>query len=1325
VPESARRLVSRPELLLLLGLVLAVVVLGRVPIGIATIGVVSGSVLALHAMGIVLLYSRTRVLSFAQFGLGAAAAVFFYLFVVYNQWAVLGNGICHCLAPHGVSMGLLQHHPDRYRAYLQIHHPWMLVVNVLISAAIGIALAAYTGSQVYKSIARLFARAPRIVPTVATLAFAVALGGAANLLTARTSTAFGWHVWRWLPWGPVPGTGEHGKPALPEGVFVAPHHTSLTLTLSGGARFHLYEILSVVIALLALLGLTLRFRMGRRGLYSRATAANIERAATLGVDVDKESRGPWRVAGALSGFGALLATTMAASGPTVGLDMASLTLVLCAVVLARMTSPAWALLASVALGVLDQGMFWHFHSHVQFEASLIVVIGIALVLQRGRLTRAERDAESVFTTAPEPLPVPRDVRNEPGVHGLLRGTMILVAIVFVGYPVITTPRQLSLGIAIIALMVVGLSLLVISGWAGQVSLGQLSLAAVGGYVVAVSGGVWHLPMLLGLLLGAIAAAFVAPLVGLPALRLPGPFVAIMTLALALAIPALLLNPQLLGRALPQTLQRPVLLGIELSSDRSFYWFTLLVLLASLALVTGLRRSRLRRVLIAARDNQQAAAAFGVDVIRLRLEAFAVSGFLAGLGGGLVAYANSGVQADTFSPVNSVALFLVVVVGGLSAVSGPVLGAGVFGLVQMLGTAWVGFLNGLGTVFVLAVRPGGLAGIVYSLRDAAIRVVMHLQGHDVIRVSTGGDSSRIAIAERGPQSDVVDVRYRLLGEGYGPVEGTRLRTIAGADGATSDAQAADTAAEPAGPINEQVEDALAVLRCHRLDVAYGGAVAVSGVTLTVAPGEILAIVGLNGAGKTSLLRALAGLEPAAHGTVELDGVDVTQSFPHQRAQAGLGYVPGGAAVLPTLTVRDNLVVAGADDEQIATSVARLPMLEPRLDTAAGNLSGGEQQVLAVIQAAVRRPRALLVDELSLGLSAETLDEVLGLVTELAHDGTAVVLVEQSINTAMAIADTALFLENGRSRYYGPAQALRDHPELFSSIAFGAGGAAIAGAGSEVARAMRQQRGEREAVLRVEQLTASYGPVRVVDEVTVDVHAGEVVGVLGPNGAGKTSLFDCLSGTLPVSHGTVTLLGEDVTSMASHKRASRGLMRSFQSVRLFPSLTVRDNIAVALETRLNVKSAAFAALWLPPARAEERRVDERVDMLLELLQLEKLADTPVSALSLGSRRMVDLACQLAARPKVLLLDEPASGLAHGETELLGPLVSRISSDLDCAVLIIEHNVQVLASVTHRLIAMQSGAVIADGAPADVLNDPAVRSAYFGAEQGAHSRPLVPTA
>lgn len=1310
---SVRRLGSRPELLFLLGLIgVAALVSGGLPLGIAGLGVVTGSVLGLHAMGIALLYSRTGILSFAQFGLGAAASVLYYFTVLYNQWAVLANGLCRCLAPDGASMSVLQHNPNGYTDYLASHHPWVIVANALFSALLGVLLAFDTGRVVFNGIAKSFSRAPRIVPTVATLAFAVALGGVGGLLTLRNAHPFGWYGFHWFPWGARPGTGEKGTPAVPEGVFRAPYHESWGFGLGGGARFHLYDILAVVIALAALAFLTWRFERGRRGLDSRATAANIERASTLGVDVVKESRQPWRVAGALSGLAGVLSVSLAQSEPVVGLDMAGLTLVLAAVVLARMTSPLWALASSIGLGVLAQALFWHFHSQVQFQGSLVLVIAVALLLQRGRISRAERDSESIFTTAPEPRRVPDALRHAPGVHGLLRGSNVVVGIALLSYPLLATPRQLSLGVTVVAYMVVGLSLLVISGWAGQVSLGQLGLAAVGAYVVSVTAGSWHVPLPFALTLGALAGAVISPLVGLPALRLPGPFVVIMTLAFALAVPAVLLNGELLGDALPKSLGRPVLLGLDLSSDRYYYWLSLLVLLGALAIVIGLRRSRLRRALIATRDNSQAAAAFGLNILRLRLEAFAVSGLLAGLGGGLIAYANGGVEADTFSAVNSAAVFLIVVIGGFGAVAGPVLGSVAYGLVQLSGPFWLGVLLGPVTLIVLAFRPGGLAGLVIGLRDAAVRVVMHLQGNDLIRLS-GPDGGRIAIADRGAQAPVVPVLYRLVGDGYGPVEGTRLPAV---EGAVVPSQ------PDAFALAGQVDDAVSVLSCHRLDVAYGGAVAVAGVSLSVAPGEVLAVVGLNGAGKTSLLRALAGLEPASHGTVELDGEDVTQVFPQERARRGVAFVPGGAAVLSALTVRDNLVVAGGDDDAIGDAFRRFPALEPRASTAAGNLSGGEQQVLAVAQALLRRPRVLLVDELSLGLSPEALAAVLELITDLTRDGVAVVLVEQSISTAMSIADTALFLESGKARYQGRAKALRDHPELFSSVAFGAGGAPMTGGGSELARARAQQRRERETVLLVENVSAAHGEVVVVDAVDLEVAAGEVVGILGPNGAGKTSLFDCLSGGLPVTGGTVALLGEDITRLAPHRRAERGLMRSFQSVRLFPSLTVRDCIAVALETRLKVKSPIFSGLWLPAARAEERRVDERVDGLLELLRLEAVADAAVASLSLGSRRMVDLACQLAARPKVLLLDEPSAGLAQGETELLGPLVSRISSDLDCAVLIIEHNVQVLASVAHRLVAMSAGAVIAEGAPATVLNDPAVRSAYFGAERAGD---LVPSA
>jgi branched-chain amino acid transport system permease protein len=556
--EVRRRVLARPELLLLLGLVVGCAFLSRgLPVGIAGLGVVSGCLLGLHAMAIALLYARTRILSFAQFGLGAGAAVLYFAWVNWNQWAVLANGVCGCLAPDGMSMGFLQHHPDQFREYLQAQHPWALVANAILSAAIALLFAMLSGLQVFIGIAVLFRRAPAIVPTVATLAFASSLAGAAEILTLRTKRPFGWHAFEWWPYGPRVGTGVDGKQALPEGTFDPPGQEFLGFTPGNGPSFHLYDVLIVAAAVGALVYLTLRFRVGRRGLLSRAAAVNIERAATLGVDIVAERRGPWVVAGAMSGVAGILSVSLASSAPGVGIDMNSLTIVLAAVVLARLTSLVWTLVASVLLCVLDQGLFWNLNSHTQFQGGLVVLIAAALLIQRGRKTRAERDAESVFTSAAEPLRVPAALRRTPGVHGMLRGTTWVVVGAAIALPLAASPSQLSLAIGMLTVTVVGLSLLVLSGWGGQVSLGQLGLAAIGGYVAAITGQSWHVPMPLALLLGALAAAAVAPLVGFPALRLPGPFVAIVTLVFALAVPASVARPKTTPpSAGPDTADRP-------------------------------------------------------------------------------------------------------------------------------------------------------------------------------------------------------------------------------------------------------------------------------------------------------------------------------------------------------------------------------------------------------------------------------------------------------------------------------------------------------------------------------------------------------------------------------------------------------------------------------------------------------------------------------------------------------------------------------------------------------------------------------------------------
>jgi ABC-type branched-subunit amino acid transport system ATPase component len=234
---------------------------------------------------------------------------------------------------------------------------------------------------------------------------------------------------------------------------------------------------------------------------------------------------------------------------------------------------------------------------------------------------------------------------------------------------------------------------------------------------------------------------------------------------------------------------------------------------------------------------------------------------------------------------------------------------------------------------------------------------------------------------------------------------------------------------------------------------------------------------------------------------------------------------------------------------------------------------------------------------------------------------------------------------------------------------------------------------------------------MNEVSLTLEAGTILGVIGPNGAGKTTLFDLVSGFLLPDSGTVTFLGRDITTLTPDGRAKLGLQRSFQDARLFPSLTVAENIAVAFERHLDVRSSTMAALHLPNVRRSEAKVRRRVERLIEMFGLGDYRDKFVRELSTGSRRIVDLACTLAADPKVLLLDEPSSGVAQRETEELGPLLTRIRFETGCSILLIEHDMPLITSVSDELIALDLGTVVTRGRPDEVVEHPKVVESYLG--------------
>ena len=576
-------------------------------------------------------------------------------------------------------------------------------------------------------------------------------------------------------------------------------------------------------------------------------------------------------------------------------------------------------------------------------------------------------------------------------------------------PAVLSESQVNLAAAIVIFAIIGLSLVVLTGWAGQVSLGQMAFvgmgAAVGGTLTSRLG--WDLS--LALVGGGLVGAGLAVVIGLPALRRRGLTLAVTSLAFALMASSFLLNRNFFGPGTPlhlfgapldwlpgQRIDRPDLFGfISVQSETSYYYLCVVGLGLAYAIVRGLRRSRTGRVLIAIRENERAAEAFGVNAQRTTLVAFAFSGFLAAFAGALFVHHQTGLNLGPFEPGQSLQVFSMTVIGGLGSAAGALLGATyVRGVQYYTAPEWEFLLTGGGLLFVLLILPGGLGSAFADARDSLLRRVARRR-HIVV------------------PSLVTDVT----------------------------AEPADTRSGGVGPSRTPSAPGRSpLLAVHGLDVEYDGVQALFGVDIEVEPGEIVALLGTNGAGKSTLLRAIAGLSDITAGTIEYDRTDTTRARPDRLAARGIASMPGGQATFPSLTVAEHLRLAGwtrrrqPAELEAATDAAltHFPLLRERLGSPAGDLSGGQQQMLALAMAFVAQPRLLLLDELSLGLAPAVVAQLLGVVRELATDGTTIILVEQSVNLALEVARRAYFMEKGEIRFEGPTADLLQRPDLLRSV-----------------------------------------------------------------------------------------------------------------------------------------------------------------------------------------------------------------------------------------------------------------------------------------------------
>jgi branched-chain amino acid transport system ATP-binding protein len=250
----------------------------------------------------------------------------------------------------------------------------------------------------------------------------------------------------------------------------------------------------------------------------------------------------------------------------------------------------------------------------------------------------------------------------------------------------------------------------------------------------------------------------------------------------------------------------------------------------------------------------------------------------------------------------------------------------------------------------------------------------------------------------------------------------------------------------------------------------------------------------------------------------------------------------------------------------------------------------------------------------------------------------------------------------------------------------------------------------ALLETRNLTIHFGGITALDEVSIQLDGGEIVGLLGPNGAGKTTLFNVVSGFLRSERGEILLDGREIQQMLPYERVAAGLGRTFQHVRLFSNMTVYDNLLAAQHRHLD--TGAFSAmLHLPAWRRDEMKARDLVEKVLDVVNLRPWKDAKPTELSYGTTRFLELAAVLSLRPRVLLLDEPASGIQQKEVEALGPMLRRIRDEAGTPILLIEHDMGLLLNTSDRVYALDFGQLIAEATPDEIVNDDRVLESYLG--------------
>jgi branched-chain amino acid transport system permease protein len=643
---------------LLAWLVLANVLKHGAPAGIMLQGAVLGAINALIALSIVLIYRANRVINFAAADLGAVAAIL------------------------------------AIELHIKVH------LNYFLAILAGLVAAAVIGGVVETLILRRFSNAPRLIVAVVTL-------GVGQILNAMSVL--------------IPIFWSSGSNS---GSFTTPfqiHFRVFPVLFTGD------YVVALVLVPLVMVALTWFLRYTNYGVAIRAAADNGDRARLLGIPVKRLSTVVWVIAGIMSALAALMRVPIlgfVSFGSVSGSDPSLLFETLTAAVIAGLTSMPVAVTAAVALGIVDQLGAWTFQNAAYVYVAQLVVVLVTLLLRREKLTRAVDAGITTWQAIRQVRPTPPELASRLPIRLGNSAIRLVILALALAVPLFETPAHTQLASIILLYSMVAASLVILTAWAGHISLGHIAFMGFGSAVTGTLVASDNLNVFLAIAAGMAVAAALALLVGIPALRFgSGPYLAVVTLGLAVVANGYVFLPQYFSWLIPANgVPKPPLFGrLSVATDSEMYYFCLVALVLVLTAVRSLRNAHAGRAIISSNDNRLATQSFAINSTRLQLMAFAVSGAIAGMAGGLYVILEQGFNSGDYNPENGIYFFLMVVIGGLGSLPGAVLGAiFVYGAQYLLPNGYGALVTGGGVVFILMFIPGGLGEVVFNVRDSLLR-----------------------------------------------------------------------------------------------------------------------------------------------------------------------------------------------------------------------------------------------------------------------------------------------------------------------------------------------------------------------------------------------------------------------------------------------------------------------------------------------------------------------------------------------------------------------------------------------------------------------------